>query len=186
MDFVYLPDSTGLYAEMLPTKSPLGIRGAFKGTSQGVVTFTTRARPLPDEITTFLQRNVFIIQKLQRERDVRTEGATTNGHGFESLDGSAANGNAETKHEEDAQEEEDGAALDTQQDELVQRPTVSSIDEFWTELGKLLDAAGSDFATSSGGGNTGQDLAGKIWAFGPNRVGPNILFRTDGGGGGLS
>ena len=138
---------------MLPTKSPLGIRGAFKGTSHGVVSFTIRARPLPDAITIFLQRNVSIIKQVH----LATTSTSPTSPSTTPLDG----------------EEEDQPDVDAQSDELVQRPTVSSIDEFWVQLEKLLDEAGPDFGE-------GKELAGRVWAFGPSRVGPNILFRPKG------
>jgi ribosome assembly protein 1 len=56
---------------------------------------------------------------------------------------------------------------DAHRDEPVQQPAVT-VDEFWPALQKLLDDAGPEWK--------GKNLAERIHAFGPNRVGPNILF----------
>jgi len=44
-------------------------------------------------------------------------------------------------------------------------------EEFWPTLEGLLDEAGDEW----------KDLTSSIWAFGPNRIGPNILFHRTGG-----
>lgn len=43
--------------------------------------------------------------------------------------------------------------------------------QFWSKLSKLLDEAGSEW----------QGMADQIWAFGPKRVGPNLLVDRTGG-----
>jgi ribosome assembly protein 1 len=141
---------------MLPSKSPFGIRGAFKGKSQGIVSFTTRARPLPDGVTTFLRRNFTIAKILQRSVTIAPAALSDGIETFSLLPSSTAS----------SSDGDDSAYVEVQQDELVQQPTVSNVDEFWVSLEKLLDEAGSDW--------TGSVM--RVWAFGPNKVGPNILF----------
>lgn len=97
---------------MLPIKSSLGQRGLYTGSSHGVIAFTMRAAPLPDAVTTFIQRNASVIKRLQRE-----------------LVGSSPGDDNEVALEDDAH-----------RDELVQQPTVT-VDEFWPSLQKLLDDA---------------------------------------------
>jgi len=127
---------------MLTIKSPLGQRGLYRGSSHGIVTFTIGARPLPRAITTFLQRNTSVIERLIRD-----------------IAGSSAT--------HPADEEEAAAEGDAHRDELVQQPTVT-VDEFWPALQKLLGDAGPEWNE--------KNLVDRIHAFGPNRVGPNILF----------
>lgn len=127
---------------MLAVKSPLGQRGAYKGSSHGIVNFTIRAKPLPEAIIAFLQRNVSVIKRLQRDL-VRSSTSLENDEDDEARDG------------------------DAHRDELVQQPSVT-VDEFWPALEKLFEQAGPDWKA--------QGLVDRIRAFGPNGVGPNILF----------
>lgn len=128
-------------------KSPLGQRGLYKASSHGIVNFTIQARPLPEVITSFLQRNVSIIKRLQRDL-IRSSSAAESFEGVE-------------------EEARDG---DAHRDELVQQPSVT-VDEFWPALEKLFNEAGPDWKAKG--------LVDRIRAFGPNGVGPNILFGRD-------
>ncbi|KAF8319037.1 translation elongation factor 2 [Clavulina sp. PMI_390] len=132
--------------EMLPVKSPLGQRGLYKGSSHNIVTFTIRARPLPESVTTFLQRNVSVIKRLQRD---------------------LTHSSSSSSSDEVEDEARDG---DAHRDELVQQPTVT-VDEFWGALEKLFDEE-----TAPEWKGKGASMVDRIRAFGPNGVGPNILF----------
>lgn len=55
-------------------------------------------------------------------------------------------------------------------DEIARQATVKP-EEFWSTLEKLCKEAGGEWA----------DVADRIWAFGPHRVGPNILVDRMGG-----
>lgn len=58
----------------------------------------------------------------------------------------------------------------TANDEIVRQATVRP-EEFFEALDKLFKEAGSDWV----------DVADKAWAFGPHRVGPNVLVDRMGG-----
>lgn len=122
--FISLPGA--LTTEMLSIKSPLGQRGLYKGSSHGAVTFSLKARPLPEAVTAFLQRNVSVIKKLQRDV-IRITLSSSN------------------SEEIDDDEARDG---DAHRDELVQQPSVS-VDEFWPTLEKLFEQAGPDWKGKS-------------------------------------
>ncbi|SCV72655.1 BQ2448_4192 [Microbotryum intermedium] len=126
--------------EMAPPKVADRPRGTFLGSNQfGFVTFTVRAVPLPEAITTFLVANMSTLKRLQRDR------------------------RAGKSVDEDGVVESRGEALEGVE------PVKPG--EFWTELEALFKKAGRDWV----------GLADQIWAFGPKRVGPNILVdRTSG------
>jgi ribosome assembly protein 1 len=141
---------------MLPTKSPLGIRGAYSGSTAGVINFTIRAKPLPETVTRFLQTNVSILKRLRRDVQAQTpenKGGVSGTH-------SDVTGDLEAETE-DVRRVVDG--------ELARTPSVS-LEEFWPSLEELLDAAGSEW----------QGLTPSVWSFGPNHIGPNILFHRTG------
>lgn len=139
---------------MLAVKSPLGQRGLYQGSSHGIVTFTIRAKPLPETITAFLQRNVSIIKRLLRD-SVLSSNSTS----------------YKNESEEDDEEARDG---DAHRDELFQQPSVT-MDEFWPALEKVFEQAGPDWKAKG--------LVDRIRAFGPNGVGPNLLFGREEGTG---
>lgn len=139
---------------MLAVKSPLGQRGLYQGSSHGIVTFTIRAKPLPETIIAFLQRNVSIIRRLQRDSVLNS------------------NSNSNKNQGEENYEEDEARDGDAHRDELFQLPSVT-VDEFWPALEKVFEQAGPDWK--------GKGLVDRIRAFGPNGVGPNILFGRDEG-----
>ncbi|KAK4050042.1 Cytoplasmic GTPase/eEF2-like protein (ribosomal biogenesis) [Microbotryomycetes sp. JL221] len=63
-------------------------------------------------------------------------------------------------------EESDEARGDVTTDELA----VVKPDDFWQELDKVLEAAGKEW----------NGLADSVWAFGPRRIGPNLLIDRTG------
>lgn len=123
--------------------------------SHGVVSFTLLAKPLPEAVTAFLQRNVGVIKKLLRDASQSQFQSQTS-----------------TTFDVDAEEtEERENATQEYRDELTHTASVSA-DRFWPELEKLFDAAGPEWA----GAEKGLGLVGRVCAFGPNGVGPNLLF----------
>lgn len=66
-------------------------------------------------------------------------------------------------------QDESAAGESESQDVVGQHGTSSKAvqtDQFWAQLEALLDKAGPDW----------KSVADKIWAFGPRRVGPNLLI----------
>ena len=141
---------------MLPVKSPLGVRGAFKGSTAGVINFTIHAKPLPETVTRFLQTNVSILKRLWR--DVQSHASENKVV--------ASDSNADASGDLEVETEDVRHIMDS---ELAQKPSVTP-EEFWPSLEKLLDVAGSEW----------QGLIPSIWSFGPNHIGPNILFHRTG------
>ncbi|EJU03216.1 translation elongation factor 2 [Dacryopinax primogenitus] len=111
-------------AEMAPPKSQDLPRGTVKGSStQGLVTFSIRARPLPSSVISFLQSNVHVIQEIQGGRGMQR-----------------VTSNVRTRVEGVLAMEEDVLGEETEN-----RPTVQP-QGFWTELEELLTAAGPDWS----------------------------------------
>ena len=130
---------------MAPPKTAGAPRGTIHGsTPHSILTFTIRAVPLPDEITTFLQSNVAILRTFQKEHSNPSQDAT-----------------------EAEDDETEGLA-----DSDVQRRATVKPGQFWESLKKLCVEAGPEWAYASE----------HIWAFGPNRVGPNLLIDRTGSG----
>jgi ribosome assembly protein 1 len=135
---------------MAPPKTPQAPRGTISGSSShSVVRFTIRAIPLPNTVTSFLQANISIIKRLQK--DAQNQQGLRDDH-------TRQNGNGAAEEEDD----EEAAIADG---DVVHKPTVR-LEDFWTTLDKLLTAAGNDW----------KGVADRIWTFGPKRVGPNILI----------
>jgi ribosome assembly protein 1 len=138
---------------MAPPKTPNAPRGTIHGTSAfNLINFTIHAIPLPESITSFLQSNVSVLKKLHREGVFSAQKKTTKSVTEE--------GNEETEK-----------VLDAAEGEVVRRPTVK-LEDFWPALEKICKEAGGPWT----------DVADKIWAFGPQRVGPNLLVDAMGGG----
>ncbi|PVF98460.1 P-loop containing nucleoside triphosphate hydrolase protein [Serendipita vermifera] len=144
--------------DMAPPKTPNAARGTIHGSSaHSIATFTIRAIPLPQSITTFLQSNQSIIARLERI-------SQHEGHEHEQVTSS----NGETIGEGTA---EDALTADTEEEiaisqgELLQKPTVR-VDSFWPAFIDVMKKAGGDWARH----------ASQVWAFGPNRTGPNLLL----------
>ncbi|KAI5478508.1 ribosome assembly protein 1 [Pseudohyphozyma bogoriensis] len=111
-------------------------RGTILGSVQsGLVTFTIRAAPLPDKITSFLLANTETTKQLLRDRRV-------------------------------AKVDDDVVQVDVVGKEEVVKP-----EAFWPSLEAVCKSAGRDWA----------GIADQIWAFGPRRVGANVLVDRTGG-----
>jgi ribosome assembly protein 1 len=144
--------------DMAPPKTQNAPRGTMHGSSaHSMATFTIRAIPLPQSVITFLQSNQSIIARLEKT-------SQHEGHEHEqkhSLSGDHGSGE-ETKDPFLGETEEEIAIA---QGELQQRPTVR-VDSFWPEFMDLMRKSGNEWAR----------FASQIWAFGPNRTGPNLLL----------
>lgn len=109
---------------MPPPKTPNAPRGTMHGSSaHGVVTFTIRATPLPEDITNFLQSNVSIMRKWLHEGHIQ---------GKNEMGEFAPEG--ETASEGEAIAEADSSQV----------PTVKYAD-FWPTLTKLCTEAGGQW-----------------------------------------
>ncbi|KIL67943.1 hypothetical protein M378DRAFT_9192 [Amanita muscaria Koide BX008] len=137
-------------ADMAPSKTPNAPRGTIRGaSSHSVVVFTIRAVPLPRTILDFLLDNILILKKLQLERKVKV-----------------TNKNAEQHREPEKNSEEELFKEDVDhQGDFYRKPTVKP-EEFWEALQEKCKNAGPDW----------EDIADKIWAFGPHRAGGCILI----------
>lgn len=135
-------------AEMNPPKDPNLPRGTVIGeTASKQVSVRLRVRPLPPSVTEFLGKNAGAIKRLYSERRAEEEGQHAGIH---------------TPHEAGA--EDDGIQ------EAEQREIGQSLD--FAEFKKQLKEA---FAEAKGQKDIWADVIEKITAFGPRRIGPNIL-----------
>ncbi|AAW40646.1 hypothetical protein CNBA0330 [Cryptococcus deneoformans B-3501A] len=131
--------------DMAPPKTTGAPRGTINGTViNGLVKFRLRAMPLPEGVETFLLSQQGAISKmLVRERDGK-----------------------EGEEETDVQEGAEGQSGEGEVPEGQQEARQLSPEEFWTELERLLNKAGGDWAGA----------ADRVWSFGPKRVGANLLL----------
>ncbi|KAF2825923.1 P-loop containing nucleoside triphosphate hydrolase protein [Ophiobolus disseminans] len=135
-------------AEMNPPKDPNLPRGTVIGETAGKhVSVRLRVRPLPSSVTDFLGKNAGAIKRLYAERRAEEEGRTD-----------------ENLHPEITSTEHDGMQ-EAEQREMGH--TLSLVD-----FKKQLQAA---FAEAKGQKEIWTDVIEKITAFGPRRIGPNIL-----------
>lgn len=133
-------------ADMPPPKTKDAPRGTMNGSVlNGVVTFTVRARPLPAEVTKFLINNMDTVRRVVQRERELTAGGDSSAPGMEDVTAESASA---------AQQGDAGASI-----------AQMSPAEFWKQLDALFANAGKDW--------TG--VTGKIWSFGPRRIGPNIL-----------
>ncbi|KAG8929585.1 Cytoplasmic GTPase/eEF2-like protein (ribosomal biogenesis) [Tulasnella sp. 418] len=111
--------------DMALTKTPNAPRGTIHSASAyNMITFTIRAVPLPESITSFLLSNVSIIKRLHRQSQGNQFKKSTTGDDLDDPEG-------------EAQEVIDG--------EVVRQPTVK-LENFWTTLEELFKSAGSEWA----------------------------------------
>lgn len=132
---------------MAPPKTKDASRGTVHGNVQNhLVDFTVRARPLPNEVTAFLTTHIETLKRVvQRERELTDKSSDARTAGEESAQDSLAATDAG---------EQAGTTV------AVLKPA-----DFWKQLEALFLKAGKEW----------QGIVPKIWAFGPRRVGPNIL-----------
>jgi len=102
--------------DMAPTKTPNASRGSIRGqSSQQVVSFTIRARPLPPLILDFILDNFTILKSLQHKESLEQ------GHKLE---------------EEDQEFDKHG--------EIVRKPTTNP-EQFWEAFSQKCKEAGNDW-----------------------------------------
>jgi ribosome assembly protein 1 len=137
-------------AEMSPAKGEGGVRGAVAATTPSKqVSIRIRVRPLPVEVTEFLLKNSGSIKRLYAER--RGNEAEVAAAATESADAAAEGADSDTSKTEKA------AAL-------------LSLPEFCEGLQKAFDEVeGAEKDVWAG-------IVEKIAAFGPRRIGPNLLI----------
>lgn len=136
-------------AEMNPPKDPGRPRGTVIGvTTSKQVTVRLRVRPLPPSVTEFLSKNASAIKRLYAEKTAEEERHRT------AEDISPESTTIEQDGMEEAEQHETGHTL--------------SLTEFKTQLG---DA----FKEAKGQRDIWVDVIDKITAFGPRRIGPNLL-----------
>ena len=138
-------------AEMNPPKDANLPRGTVIGeTASKQVSVRLRVRPLPPSVTEFLSKNAGAVKRLYAERRAEEEGRTD-----------------ATLHPELTSAEHDGMQ-EAEQREMGH--TLSLVD-----FKKQLQAA---FAEAKNQKDIWADVIEKITAFGPRRIGPNILVDT--------
>ena len=133
--------------EMSPPKNKDLPRGTFIGaTTSKQITVRLRVRPLPDSVTEFLLKNSGAIRRLYSERKEQEEGKR----------GTTADG----EDVEEKAEADDVPAADTGMLTLL---------DFREKLRSV-------FAGTKGQEHIWADVVEKIAAFGPRRIGPNLLI----------
>jgi ribosome assembly protein 1 len=135
--------------EMNPPKDANLPRGTVIGeTASKHVSVRLRVRPLPPSVTEFLSKNAGAIKRLYAERRAEEEGRTD-----------------ENMHPEITSSEDDGM----QEAEQREMGHTLSLADFKKQL---QDA----FAAAKGQKEIWADVIEKITAFGPRRIGPNVLI----------
>lgn len=126
-------------------------------TAHDLIKFTIRAAPLPKPIWDFLQDNLVVLRRIQKEFKSREDRISAE-----------VSENQKIEYEEQEGEEDEEVDL---QGEIIKRPTVK-VDEFWQVLQKKCSEAGGEWAS----------IPAKLWAFGPHRAGTCLLIdvREDG------
>lgn len=133
--------------EMAPPRGKVLPRGTVIGvTTSKQITVRIRARPLPTSVTEFLGKNTGAIKRLYSERRAEEEGTAT------------------------SQETQDGSS---KYDSIGDSRGIETSNLTLTEFKKELEAA---FAEAKGEKDIWQGIVDKIAAFGPRRVGSNILI----------
>jgi ribosome assembly protein 1 len=123
-------------------------------TSSKQITIRTRVRPLPKEVTEFLTKNAGAIKKLYAERRAKEEKNRTR---------------ADSAHTEASD------AAGVEEANILETGKALSLEEFKTQLKAV-------FAEAKGEAHIWKDVVEQIAAFGPRRVGPNLLIDATHGG----
>jgi ribosome assembly protein 1 len=142
-------------AEMNPPKDPNLPRGTVVGvTTSKQVTIRLRVRPLPPSVTEFLGKNAGAIKRLYAERKAEEDRKRT-----------GATTSTESTVAEDGMEEVEG----------VETGRVLNLAQFKQQLQEA-------FKEAKGQKEIWTDVIERITAFGPRRVGPNMLIDTTSNG----
>ena len=105
---------------------------------------------MPDSITQFLKTNVSLLRHIQR--DVSHSSSRPE--------------NTAQYYDDDAIEEGLTKGVSGTMEEGLHPRSSIIYEDFWTELERIMDAAGPEWKC----------IVPFIWAFGPNRIGPNMLI----------
>lgn len=139
--------------DMAPPKTPNAPRGTVHGSAtHGVVKFTIRASPLPEEIVEFVQNNLLVLRKLLRERKLKDQSSEEKGQEEQQ----------QQKEEEEDDELIEGVSL---HGEVIGKPTVKP-EEFWSVFGEVCKKLGGEW----------EGIADRVWAFGPRTAGGCLLI----------
>jgi ribosome assembly protein 1 len=137
-------------AEMNPPRHKELPRGTvIAETSSKQITIRTRVRPLPIEVTEFLTKNAGAIKRLYAERRAREE--------------------KKRETREDSPQNETSDAAGMEEANVLETGKTLSLEEFKTQL----KAA---FAEAKGEAHIWKEVVEQIAAFGPKRIGPNLLI----------
>lgn len=143
--------------DMAPPKEG-GARGTITSAIyDGLVEIQVRAVPLPENITEFLLAHQSTIASMftKAKPDAGKKPKP-------SADGTDTPKSTAEEDDSDSEDEDEDATVEERNEETRSMP----VDEFWTQLSALFDKAGPDWAGA----------ADRIWAFGPRRVGANVLL----------
>jgi ribosome assembly protein 1 len=139
-------------AEMNPPRDKDLPRGTVVAeTSSKQVSLRIRVRPLPAAVTEFLNKNAGAIKRLYAERRATEESKRRK------VDA------------EDSSNDQNGDSAVVEEAAVVETGKALSLEEFKTELSAA-------FAEAKGEKEVWHDVVEKIAAFGPRRVGPNLLI----------
>jgi len=146
--------------EMNPPKDPALGRGKVEGiTSSKQITVCLRVRPLPAPVTEFLVKHTGAVKRLYSERKAQEEERTT------TIDGEGRADQPEDAGEQEIEAEDTSA-------EAGQNLSTADFKN------RLLEA----FEEEKTEKEVWKDVVEKIVAFGPRRVGPNLLIDATEGG----
>jgi len=149
--------TTGQSEDMNPPNHPELGRGRVDAvTTSKQITVRLSVRPLPEEVTQFLAKNVGAVKRLYSERKAEEEGRSR-------PEGHEEEGDQDAEHEAG---NDVGAAEST---------SILSMEEFKKQLGAAFAEAKSEKETWA-------NAVENITAFGPRRIGPNVLIDTTKGG----
>lgn len=142
--------------EMVPSKNPDQPRGTVSGSvSNGLITYTIRAVPLPDQITDYLNKSSDLIRNIApRHRADQTKKT------------SPLPSTERTVSTDEVDDLPQTSVTDVDHITSVKAGTV-----FWNSL----DEKYKEYHSSTNDEDL-KDFVEKIWAFGPRRTGPNVLL----------
>lgn len=153
--------------DMAPPKEG-GARGTITSAIyDGLVEIQIRAIPLPDEITDFLLQHQSTIASMftkAKGKDAKHKDEDDEDYRPRPAVATVADAEVDGAHNTDDEDDDDDeeAAVEERNEETRALP----VDEFWKQLSALFDKAGGEWAGA----------ADRVWAFGPRRVGANVLL----------
>lgn len=151
--------------EMNPPRDPALGRGRAEAvTSSKHVTVRVAVRPLPKAVTEFLVKHSGAVKRLYSERLAEEQAERA-----QKQDGDVANG----EHADEAGEGEDQAEVD---EELLEADDGDAGSGQRLTLAEFRQGLQEAFAEEKADREIWKDVVEKITAFGPRRVGPNLLI----------